>query len=386
MQNDSVLETQLAKGVDAGVINAEQRSALLALAGSPPQEAEFADPREESFRLVGGANDVLVGLGIILLLVGAASAVLARFGVGTVWTWAALAALCLVIAELITRRFKMKFASLVLASGFTVSVIGAAGVVIYDLFSRLEIDNPFQMLALREDIRLTGWALAAILCLIAAIHLWRYRVPVMAAVIAASFAGLCGLVLADVLFGQVLAVNIQPTDTEQMRRLSRQLLYFPLVVGIVIFAIGIAMDVKDRHRENLWSDCAFWMHVVSAPLMVHPLFVLATGQDVIFGGPETEGGATGLVIAFILIFLYLALIIDRRSLLVPSLAYFGTVGIATLVDATSQTTGVSPFAIVLLVLGGLIVLFGTGWHRIRGLVVRLTLPHLVANRLPPIKP
>lgn len=383
MRPDQSLATRLDAGVEAGIIDADQRAALLAL--DPEDQATATGNGEESFRLVGGANDVLVGLGIILLLVGAASAVFARFGASTLPVWLGLAALTLIIAEIITRRFKLKFASLVLAVGFTVSVAGAAGVVLYDLFQRLEIDNPFQIIALREDIRWTGWGLAAFFVVIAALHLWRYRVPVMSAVIATSFAGLCGLVLADVLFGQVLAVNIQPTDTEQMRQLARQLLYFPLVVGIVIFLTGIAMDVKDRHRENLWSNCAFWMHVVSAPLMVHPLFVLATGRDVIFGGPAVEGGATGLVIAFILIFLYLALIIDRRSLLVPSLAYFGTVGIAALVDATSQTTGVSPFAIVLLVLGGLIVLFGTGWHRIRALVVKATLPGKVADRLPPIR-
>jgi hypothetical protein len=87
----------------------------------------------------------------------------------------------------------------------------------------------------------------------------------------------------------------------------------------------------------------------------------------------------------ILGFLYVALAIDRRSLLVPTLAYFGSLGIYYLVNSASDSTGVPPFALILVVVGALIIVFGAGWQRIRRIVVKPTLPAAVIRRLPPLK-
>jgi hypothetical protein len=97
-------------------------------------------------------------------------------------------------------------------------------------------------------------------------------------------------------------------------------------------SIGVELDLHDRERFTVWSDCAFWLHVISAPLLVHPLFILSTGQDVSFGTDRAGHfglGHAGLMIAA---FVYVALAIDRRSLLVPTLAYFGSLGIYYLVN------------------------------------------------------
>ena len=77
--------------------------------------------------------------------------------------------------------------------------------------------------------------------------------------------------------------------------------------------------------------------------------------------------------------------IDRRSLLVPTLAYFGSLGIYYLVNSASDSTGVPPFAVILVVVGALISVFGAGWQRIRRIVVKPTLPAAVIRRLPPLK-
>ena len=87
----------------------------------------------------------------------------------------------------------------------------------------------------------------------------------------------------------------------------------------------------------------------------------------------------------ILAFVYVALAIDRRSLLVPTLAYFGSLGIYYLVNSTANSTGIPPFALILLVVGALIITFGAGWQHIRRLIVRPTLPTSVLDKLPPIK-
>jgi hypothetical protein len=43
-----------------------------------------------------------------------------------------------------------------------------------------------------------------------------------------------------------------------------------------------------------------------------------------------------------------ALAIDRRSLLAPTLAYFGSLGIYYLINGAANTTGIPPFALILL--------------------------------------
>jgi hypothetical protein len=70
---------------------------------------------------------------------------------------------------------------------------------------------------------------------------------------------------------------------------------------------------------------------------------------------------------------------------VPTLAYFGTLGIYYLVNSAANTTGVPPFALILVVVGALIILFGAGWQRIRRLIVGATLPTSLLDKLPPFK-
>ena len=172
---------------------------------------------------------------------------------------------------------------------------------------------------------------------------------------------------------------------DQVPEVLSKALYVPLICGFVVFGVGLALDLHDRERFTVWSDCAFWLHVISAPLLVHPLFILATGQDVVFG--EIEPGVTASVMLGILIvgFVYVALAIDRRSLLIPTLAYFGSLGIYYLVNSAANSTGIPPFALILLAIGALIIMFGAGWQNIRRLIVAPTLPTSVLKKLPPIR-
>jgi hypothetical protein len=119
-------------------------------------------------------------------------------------------------------------------------------------------------------------------------------------------------------------------------------------------------------------------------MLVHPLFVMATGQTV--GGAEIAAGADAIIALATLIggFTYIALAIDRRSLLVPTLGYFGTLGVQNLVGNTAIQAGIPPVALVLLAVGALVILFGAGWQRIRRLAVATTLPSSILKRLPPI--
>ena len=47
-----------------------------------------------------------------------------------------------------------------------------------------------------------------------------------------------------------------------------------LVLGIGVFLFAMWWDSSDPRRETRRSDVAFWLHLLSAPLIVHPIFSL----------------------------------------------------------------------------------------------------------------
>ena len=76
-------------------------------------------------------------------------------------------------------------------------------------------------------------------------------------------------------------------------------------------------DISDRSRQTRRSDVAFWLHLLAAPMIAHPLFAwlgIADGDTVGLGGVV-------VVLAVYVVFGLVALAVDRRALLVSALAY-----------------------------------------------------------------
>src|SRR3546814_17074082 len=76
-------------------------------------------------------------------------------------------------------------------------------------------------------------------------------------------------------------------------------------------------DSSDPKRETRRSDVAFWLHLLAAPLIVHPVFSLLGLTD----------GSASVMEAVVVLLVYVgigltALAIDRRALLVSALAYW----------------------------------------------------------------
>ncbi len=388
----SLTPAQLDEATRLGLIAPDQRNALLVFSREPIAARSVPDTiadGDESFRLVGGGNDVFVALGIVLLMSGVWSAI-------TTWVANVPAACGLMglflwgLAEIVTRRRRMKLSSLIISVAFTATIIAGLGFWIAANVDFITIDNPLRALDLRDQIRST--ALIAIAAVAAGAIVWfaRFRVPIMTAVLVLTALAFAAIGIADGVVDGIVSWRTPVASQADAVALGKSLLWVPLVMGLVVFVIGVVLDLKDRHRDTLLSDCAFWMHVISAPLIVHPLFVLATGTMPFFANIlpiETGSGdasATVTLLVLVAVFFYTALAIDRRSLLVPALGYFATVGIVSLVQATASTTGVPVFAVVLALVGILVIVFGAGWQNIRRAVIATTLPGPVLRRLPPI--
>lgn len=373
----------LEKAVKAGLITASQRDRLYAI--ERREGDDDAEGGEENLRLVGGGNDLFVTVGSVLLTAGFYFVLATLLAGQPLLTAGVLAAFLWAVAEVVTRQHRMKLSSTVLSLFFMAAVVAALWLVMQERYPIREPESLIQLMMMRNVVAPAGYLLFGGTIAAAAIYFWRFRVPIMAGVTAIAATLLAFMQTALFLYDGVGAGTVTPPGIEDVPELLRDALYMPLICGLIVFGTAVALDLHDRERRTVWSDCAFWLHVVSAPMLVHPLFIMATGQDIAFGRIEPDTSATVMLILLIAAFVYVALAIDRRSLLAPTLAYFGSLGIYYLVNSAANTTGVPPFALILLAVGALIIFFGAGWQRIRRLIIRPTLPTSLLNKLPPIK-
>jgi hypothetical protein len=372
--------------VSRKIITVAQRDALLKLSLGDDKSIEAVETPDEELRLVGGGNDIFVTIGILLFLAGATFALSSVFTNGPSPIVGIAALSILVIAEIVTRQRRMRLSSTVLAVLF----MGCAAYFVWlGVGSQIDVaalqSNPLAIFGLRGTAGWLSIAGTAAFVGVAVGYFWRFKVPVLAAIIALALTGFAFIQTGLFLYDGVIAGTVAVPMADQIPAVLRNALYMPLICGMIVFAIAVKLDLHDRERRTVWSDCAFWLHVVSAPMLVHPLFIMATGQSL--GGADIAPGFDAVIglVVLIAVFTYVALAIDRRSLLVPTLGYFGTLGVQNLVGNTAASAGIPPVALVLVSVGALVIMFGAGWQHIRHVVVSKTLPAALLKRLPPIQ-
>lgn len=157
-----------------------------------------------------------------------------------------------------------------------------------------------------------------------------------------------------------------------------------LVCGLAVFAAAMSFDMSDRERLTRRADCAFWLHLLAAPLVVHSLISMVLPGVGVFS-MTTMTAAVALVIVVVATLLALvAVVIDRRALLVSTFSYVGIV-IAYAITTARATAPSDPSTIffsTLAVLGILVLGLGVGWQPLRRALMSL-LPTAAVDRLPP---
>ena len=133
-------------------------------------------------------------------------------------------------------------------------------------------------------------------------------------------------------------------------------------------------DISDRERITRRSDVAFWLHLLAAPMIAHPIFALLGVTE---GGDLGIGAAIG-VLAVYIGFGLVALAIDRRALLVSALVYV----LFALTFLFRQFGAVElNFALTALVIGSALLSLSAFWQPIRRAVVSV-LPENIQAKLP----
>lgn len=346
-------EQTVLAAVERGIISPEQAERLRALEAelAPSTGAALPPPDDdERLRLVTGFGDIFVTIGLALFL-----GALGYFGdtLGTAVAWVVVAAASWLLAEFFTRVQRMALPSIVLLVVFCGSVFYAVAACLGDNMPFLPGEVWFNRYPLTTPLGGLGALAAALL------HYWRFRVPIaLAAAPAAAVLILVGFVAAAAPGAFNVVIN-------------------PLLVvcGLGIFALAMRFDMSDPQRLTRRTDIAFWLHMLAAPLIVHPLI-----QG--FIEPDGNTGVAGAlpVLAVFTVLGVVAVLIDRRALLASGLSYAG-VAFASLIEVTGFTKGSTPLS--LLVLGALILLLSALWHPLRRGVLAL-LPARLAQRLPPV--
>lgn len=330
-----IRQSDLDSAVAAGVL--PQQTAF-ALADFVREGAASSVSEDEQIRLVTGFGDIFVTLGIVLFL-GALSYILAD------WTALVVAPVAWGLAELFTRQRRMALPSIVLLVAFVATLF----------FGTID--------ALGQGVSLTGsspWvpASAAVVALAgAALHWWRFRVPIT---IAAGFASFAALVAA-LLFGQ-------------FPELAPAFVFLPL--GFAAFLLAMRFDMQDPLRQSRKADMAFWLHVLAAPMIVHSVMPWLADTN-----SMTTIGAVAILSMF-LVLAIVALVVDRRALLVSSLAYVGYSLGALLPQSGFTLLEGGNFAVTLCVLGAVVLLLSLVWRPLRAKLLVL-LPTKLTDRLPP---
>ena len=357
-------ESDLESAVAGGALTAAQAEAFRNYV-SAGRHTPMVD--EEHFRLLTGFNDIFVSIAAAILLVAVGwigyyippniegdgpSPFIGLLVAVTAWG----------LAEFFTRQRRMALPSILLLLAFVGGVFAFAGFTLVLGYGTDNLDDngPAGALILA--------AAAAIAAGAAWLHWRRFRVPItVAAGAAAGVALVLGLIASAFVGGLHEGGDVEPIKTV--------MLVSALLLGVATFLFAMWWDGSDPKRETRRSDVAFWLHLLAAPLIVHPVFDLLG---------FTQGAATTLDAA-IVILLYVvlglvALAIDRRALLVSALAY-----VLYALNSLFQTYGnvELSFALTALVIGSALLLLSAFWASARRAVVK-PLPGGLQTRLPAI--
>lgn len=305
----------------------------------------------ESPRLVRGFHDILITIGIL-----ASGTGLWVFGYPLVTVIAMIA-----LTEYFVKRQNLALPAFVLNFGFAIS----AGALVFDL--------------LPSGSALTDWSpviVTAAMTLALIPYYWRYRIPVsLATVLGVAF--MSSYLLVILLFG---------IDFDAFDPVDRQLHLIGsigFVFAFVLFGFAMWFDAGDRLRRTRRSDVAFWLHLGAAPALVYTAMLTVLGPDgFLFGGEPTEFEAvTGILIITVMILV--GILIDRRAFVTSGLLSLGAAFFIL-----TENTGFDFSTViggVFVAVGAVVLLLGSGWARLRKIMVNGLVPEEAADWIPPVR-
>ena len=242
---------------------------------------------------------------------------------------------------------RMALPSIVLLIVFVVAVF----------FGTLGLCHPGASLAYEGTSPGQMMVAAAAAAIAALLHWLRFHVPIT---VAAGVAALAGILLT---LCQIIAPQL----------LQNHPVAVFLPVGLAIFALAMWFDSSDLKRQTRRTDIAFWLHLLAAPIIVHPILLSVVGSD------RPVSAAAAVIVVFLGL-ATVALVVDRRAILVSSLSYLAYAAGKLIAAAGLES---SSFAASTLAVGAIVLMLSAAWRPLRRTLMGL-LPETIRCRLPAI--
>jgi len=295
---------------------------------------------EENFRLISGFNDIFVVIASLLMLI---SAYWIVGEINYLLSMVVVAILSWGLAEFFVRRRKMSFPAIVLLVTFVGSIFFAS-ITMFETYFHIGLDS-YRAIS------------SAITIIFTYLHWRRFGVPITVA----------SGVLVPILFVISTILSISP-------QLEDYIFILTLLAGMTTFIIALRWDMEDTKRITKNTDVAFWLHLISSPLIVHSIFSL-------IGVFDYNSDGMAIIINIIILYIILSsisLIIDRRAFMVSSLAY-----VVYALNSLFNIYGIenNSFAIVGVIIGFSLLLLSAYWTKVRKLLLKL-MPQFVRDRVP----
>ena len=358
-------EKQLDEAVARGIITEDQRNTILADVPDGDQLVAF----DEAPRFFRSFNDIFIGLGVVLL--GVAIGVMTRLFPGSediakMVVPAFGAIVFWLMAEWLARIRRINFPSIVIAVGFLIFVAQFA-TNFWAFFSGADLSSLGDVAFLKK----LGVAckLGFISVLLYAFFA-RFKLPFSI------------LLLTGALCMTLFSVLILVFGSGALEPYLR---WIVLAIGITVFIIAMWFDTQDPMRSKRTSDHGFWLHLLAAPIITHSV-LWTTLQPIIQNAKNADFAddlVVGVILTLFLAFSLIALIIDRRALLISSLGYASAA--LTYIIYKFDVGENLAFVLTLLLIATLILALGTGWQKLRKSIFQVLPDRDFLRKLPPVK-
>lgn len=326
-----ISRTTLQKAADKHIIEPHQVNDLYVFLQQENTDTAPTENSDEPLKFVRSFGDVFITLGIILLLV--ASNKLAISGYYYLLPVAAF----VLLAEWLVKRRRLSL------PGIAILIA-----ILFFINKALNIEHP--------QANIITFAVLGISSLL---FYLRYRMPFSLLPLALS---------AVAIFVLQLGLDI----------LQQPLIL--LVPGLVLFTIAVGLDAQDSQRRSHLSDSAFWLHLVASPLIVHSVMVsILLSEHSWAHWPSKEL----LMMIFFIGFFLLALLLDRRAMLVSTQLYVIYALTQLLQSNLSRSENMMIYLIMLL--GLFVIFFGTYWYKTRRLIFARLDNTAIARYLPDLQ-
>ncbi|VAW62367.1 hypothetical protein MNBD_GAMMA10-175 [hydrothermal vent metagenome] len=338
-----VLKSSLEKAAQQNIIKAEQVEPLYQLLKEQSEQAlpekygekygeEYeAGEREEPLKFIRSFGDIFITLGIVLLIVA-----INRPGLTGYYSFIPVAGF-VVVAEWLVRVRKLALPGMAILLA-----------ILYFMNKAITFES--------ESATVLSMGVLSVTSL--AFYL-RYKMPFSLLPLAAS----------------LVAMVIIQTGLDVIR--------YPIVFavfGLLVFVVALYFDSRDTLRQSYLSDSAFWLHLLAGPLMVHGLMVTMLTADQSW---MDWLGTEWVIIAFFAGFFLLALLVDRRSILISTQLYMIYALAKLFQDSAAGAQDVMVY--ILIALGLFVIYFGAYWYKTRRLIFGFLSSSFIARYVPDFK-